>query len=92
MDNQAIISELEDRFKNQPFGGIVTRREMPALIGIAPVCGDPVKLGPFTVTRHKVDQLDQFTVLKERKPAPRCPDCGGRLDEDGSCWWCENPE
>lgn len=92
MDTTAIAQKLRIRLQNQPFGGIVRRSEMPELVSIAPNCGDPVQVDEFTITRRKIDQLDQFTISKPLPKPKRCPVCNGRLDSDGSCWWCANPE
>ena len=92
MTRTEITKELRTRLQGQPFGCIITRSEFPQLISIAPVCGSPVELDEFTITRRKVDQLDQFTVSKPLPKPARCPVCNGRLDSDGSCWWCANPE
>ena len=92
MGRQQIAQTLRDRLQNQPFGSIIRRSEMPELMLIAPVCGNSVQIDEFTITRRKIDQLDQFTVTKPLVQPKRCPVCNGRLDADGSCWWCANPE
>ena len=92
MTEKQIAQRIRTRLANQPFGSIITRSEFPQLISIVPLCGKPVKLEEFTIVRRKMDQLDQFTVSKPLVKRPRCPVCKGRLDADGSCWWCANPE
>jgi transposase len=89
MTQDQLVVKLTEYFKDQPFGGIVTRKTMPELIDHCPVCGQRYKIGQFTITRSKVDHLDQFTVSKPLPKRPRCGECGMRLDDDGSCWWCE---
>ena len=90
MNNKMIIAKLDKMLRNQPFGAIITRDEMPELIGIAPNVGSVYQLGQYTIRRAKVDHLDQFTI---GKPLPmRCPIHNSRLDKDGNCWFCDNPE
>ena len=92
MDRNEIAQKLRTRLQQQPFGSIIRRSEMPELMSIAPNCGTSVQVDEFTITRRKIDQLDQFTVTKPIAQPKRCPVCNGRLDADGSCWWCANPE
>jgi hypothetical protein len=94
MDHKEVINLLENwaNWDVQQFGMIIRRQDMPELIGVAPCVGERYQVGRFIVQRAKVDQLDQFTIIPPRIEPPRCSVCNGRLDEDGSCWWCANPE
>lgn len=92
MDTEQMIAKLDEITRGQPFGMIITRKEMPELYAFAPVCGDRVQIGRYTITRAKMDHLDQFTITKPLSKRPRCPECNMRLDADGSCWFCDNPE
>jgi len=84
-----IIEKLEARFANQPFGGIIRRDEMPELISVAPCVGERYRIGKFTVTRAKVDQLDQWTVSKPIPAKVPCPICGKEIRPTASfCIWC----
>ena len=85
-----IIQKLEQRFKNQPFGGIVTRKSMPELISVAPLVGERYQIGQFTVTRATVDQLDQWTISKPLAAKVPCPHCGKGIRPNASfCIWCD---
>ena len=87
---ETIIQKLEQRFKNQPFGGIVTRKSMPELINVAPLVGERYQIGQFTVMRAVVDQLDQWTVSKPLAAKVPCPHCGKSIRPTASfCIWCD---
>jgi len=68
-------------------GAIVVARSVPLLDAFVPYYGETVWIGKFLVTRRKVDQLDQFTILPPPPPVQYCTRCGKRMFK-GTCGWC----
>ena len=68
-------------------GAIVVARSVPLLDAFVPYCGT-VQVGRFKVTRRKVDQLDQFTIVPPSPLPNPCPKCGRDMKKWTTCSWC----
>jgi len=67
-------------------GAIVVATDVPLLDAFVPYCG-LVQVGRFKVTRRKIDQLDQFTIVPPPPTKRFCPNCGKRIVLR-TCGWC----
>ena len=68
-------------------GAIVVAHSVPLLAAFVPYYSERVQIGRFKVTRSRVDQLDQFTIVPPPRPVQYCTKCGKRMFK-GTCGWC----
>jgi len=83
-----VVSEIEgcrNWSDGAKAGAIVVAKSVPLLDAFLP--GGTAQVGRFKVTRRKVDQLDQFTIVPPRTAVQHCNKCGKRMFK-GTCGWC----